>query len=382
MMNFSFLGDSAMRHSSSQRRLSAFSAFLINCLLSFMITACTQEKASNTNTAFKEDSTNTQTERDSLNVTARDTTLRVPFSEFPAKPEWRLGFTARNEVELIEILPTSPELYDERDRLVSELYSPEERAGVVLLSYGRASTLKKTAVLNPPRWTILDLHGNMRKETFTKLTAIAADYNSGCYYLAPGTFQPEDQEIVPIAEITDANLIFAIAGEPANMPLVRLPLFDIPRNENGTFTENAAFLPRNYRALLELTEMKALFDDSTRQSIEMFGNAIVATIAQRPDTLWAINFFWSPDRPNSNLFGIFREMAEGYEPLFLEGNTPSKSDYDYMYFACFTAAVDLDGDKHDEIVVRALYSEGSAYTVFSLHEGRLVRTYSSFYQGL
>lgn len=74
-------------------------------------------------------------------------------------------------------------------------------------------------------------------------------------------------------------------------------------------------------------------------------------------------------------------MAAGYEPLFLEGNTPSKSDYDDMYFACFTAAVDLDGGKHGEIVVRAFYSEGSAYTVFPLHDGRLVRTYSSFYQG-
>lgn len=374
-----------MRCPSSQRRLPALGAFLVNCLLSFMISACTQEKTSNKNTidvTVKEDSTHTQTARASLNLTARDTTQRVPFSEFPTTPEWRLGFTASDGVELIEILPTSPELYDERDRLVSELYSPEKSSGVVLLSYGRASTLKKTAVLNPPQWTILDLHGNLRKETFTKLTAIAAEYNSGCYYLAPESFRPEDQEIVPIAEITDANLIFAIAGEPRKRPLMRLPLFDIPRDKDGTFTENAAFLPRNYRALLDLPEIKALFDDSARQSIEIFGNAIVATIAQSPDTLWAINFFGPGDGSNSNLFGIFREMAAGGEPLFLEGNSPLKSDFDYMYFAGFTAAADLDGDNHDELVVRALYSEGSAYAVFSLQEGRLVRTYSSFYHGL
>lgn len=66
MMKPLFFGDSAMRHSSSQRRLPAFGAFLVHCLLSFMISACTQEKTSTKNTinaTFKEDSTNTQTEK-------------------------------------------------------------------------------------------------------------------------------------------------------------------------------------------------------------------------------------------------------------------------------------------------------------------------------
>jgi len=46
------------------------------------------------------------------------------------------------------------------------------------------------------------------------------------------------------------------------------------------------------------------------------------------------------------------------------------------------AAIDLNGDGSDELVVGAVYYEGSSYKVFSFHEGKFVEVYDSFYHGL
>ena len=67
----------------------------------------------------------------------------------------------------------------------------------------------------------------------------------------------------------------------------------------------------------------------------------------------------------------------GLDPLYIF--KPEKSGSDYVAYV--TAAIDLNQDGSDELVVEASYRNGTAYKVISATAGRYAEVYTSYYRG-
>jgi hypothetical protein len=76
-------------------------------------------------------------------------------------------------------------------------------------------------------------------------------------------------------------------------------------------------------------------------------------------------------------WGIFAERPAGLEPLYVSKSTQSDNEY----VAYLTAAIDLNQDGTDELVVEASYRNGTAYKVISATAGKYSDAYTSDYRG-
>ena len=106
-------------------------------------------------------------------------------------------------------------------------------------------------------------------------------------------------------------------------------------------------------------------------------SAIEAMMRNRVSKLWLLNYSHPDTTIGTHPWGIFLEENGGLVPLYIY--KPTKPDDPYV--AYFTAAVDLDQDGTDELVVEASYRIGTAYKVISSSGGKYQEAFTSYYRG-
>ncbi|OPY78017.1 MAG: hypothetical protein A4E64_00933 [Syntrophorhabdus sp. PtaU1.Bin058] len=311
----------------------------------------------------------------------------IPFSADTDKPEWRIGFRGHTYVYFLELTPDSRVVCDEMDSLVSESLKaygyPEDVPTAVSFPFSKATKLKGAAITNPPKWTVIDMGGRFHKISFTQLAAHYTEAYSGCWYMGSESLGEKNRVFYPVSDVDDSNLIFGIAGEVKRRPELRLPV--------TMTTEDPYFLPQGYQGLLDLPEMKRnlgeQYDKFKRSVAIISGNAIKAVVdkeRREPDILWLIQWRTKPGAWSyeENVWGIFKVVQGGFVPLYISKAADDSGMYDKLYRVYFLAAVDLDGDGLDEIVIRVRQYEGRHYEVLTLKDNGFVEAYVSFYYGL
>ena len=298
----------------------------------------------------------------------------VPFTPEPKTAQWRLGFDLGNAI----ILET-PELNPQGDaKLAIEeaervLPSPSLSEGLAFLPFAKITT--QSRLFNPKQWTIVDLHGISTKRTFQGIAVFMGSRMTtveGGYHLVSVPLVPSSPFLGVRRGASSEDLIIAFAG-PLRKKLLVQPRLSETRWENLLPAEDPMDLPSGYETAKKLLDDGAPSD----QRRFLYGTAIQASVQNRSSKLWLLNYSHPDTTMGTHPWGIFAERAGGLDPLYIF--KPAKSENDYA--AYFTAAVDLNQDGSDELVVEASYRKGTAYKIISAAGGRYAETYTSYYRG-
>ncbi len=321
----------------------------------------------------------------------------IPFTNPPKKPIWRLGFHYKYKENSLFLLELKPPLCKERDRLAKDAYRSPDRPStecVFFVPFSKLKTKEKQNIVNPRKWYILGINHIFGEKSFTKLAIVITACQSGCFYM--GSEYPENNtafyphEKVPNDTSpfsVNEDLIIGIAGNLKKYPIVRLPSTEIKNS-----IDEPHFLPEEYTKLLDMPIVKKRLGKDQKKfrasSIIVEGHSIKATIDSKhpkQETLWIIRWKTESDAPffeGMMLWGIFNVTKNGLKPIYLSNKIDPSLRYDYKYWPEFIAAVDLDVDGIDELILHAGYSEGSSYKVFAFKKNRFVEIYNSEYYGL
>src|SRR4029078_11733806 len=109
----------------------------------------------------------------------------------------------------------------------------------------------------------------------------------------------------------------------------------------------------------------------------LYGTSIQALIRNQTTKLWLLNYSHPDTTMGAHPWGICAERPGGLEPVYV--SKPAKSDNEYV--AYLTAAIDLNQDGTDELVVEASYRNGTAYKVISATASKYAEIYTSYYRG-
>lgn len=299
-------------------------------------------------------------------------------------PPWRLGF-ADGARRFLEVPPTD-ELCEEKEGVLAEIAggpcTPEiaDRAPVVL-PQGKARALERSALAARREWWILDLEGRLFREEFPHLVGLYPEAGAaGCYYLASGAVAKDRS---PVEGPAEGGLFFAFPDRPAPVPPVRRVAaeWELFGREDGE-------LPARYVALLAGPECRRALGARQKafaaELTEVFSQPFSAQIDRRgrPEALRLVG--WAASGPKSGdldtAWSVCRERGGRLQPLAVVYE--ASADFAGKYRPEVVAAVDLNGDGVDELVLSANYDEGSGYKVFSWKGGRLVQVYDAAYFGL
>ena len=126
-------------------------------------------------------------------------------------------------------------------------------------------------------------------------------------------------------------------------------------------------------------DAQKLLDDhpTDDQKRFLYGTSIEAVIRNQLNKLWLLNYSHPDTTMGTHPWGIFVEETGGLRPLYIY----KPSDSDDRFVAYFTAAVDLDQDGNDELVVEASYRIGTAFKVISSVGGKYQEISTSYYRG-
>jgi len=143
--------------------------------------------------------------------------------------------------------------------------------------------------------------------------------------------------------------------------------------ENLLPVEDPAGLPAGWESA------KQLLDDhsSDGQTRFLYGTSIEALIRNRLSKLWLLNYSHPDTTMGTHPWGVFVESAGSLEPLYIY----KPASLDNAYVAYFVAAVDLNQDGSDELIIEASYRIGTAYKVISSVGGKYQETFTSYYRG-
>jgi hypothetical protein len=315
----------------------------------------------------------------------------IPFNNNSGKQEWRLGFRVAPNVYLLELLSVSKDICAERDLLVREAFkvygSPKDWPTIVTFPFSKATKLKGANIINPEKWTVIDMNGMVQKMSFTQLATLESDSYTGCWYMGSNSLMEKNLVFHYANYVDDRDLVFGITGNIKERPIVRLPVI--------SYTKDSFFLPKGYQSLLDLSEIKRKLGDKYNDFIKSIkttsGSTMRASVnkgVKEPDILWLLQWRTDGNDPSyphnmqENIWGIFKAVKEGFEPLYISETASGSGEYDKLYGVEFVAAVDLNGDELDEIIIRVSLYEGRYYKVFTLKNNILVGVYNSFYFGL
>ena len=298
----------------------------------------------------------------------------IPFTPEPRTAQWRLGFDLGNAI-ILETPELNPKgdaklALDEAERLLPD---PELSFGLAFLPFTKIST--QAQLVNPRQWTTVDLLGKPANHTFQRVAVFMGSLMTsaeGGYHLVSVPLVPSTPFMGVRRQASSEDLIFAFAGPLKKKPLVQ-PRLSETRWENLLPVEDPMDLPSGYEAA------KKLLDDGSApdQRRFLYGTAIQASVQNRSSKLWLLNYSHPDTTMGTHPWGIFAEDAGGLQPLYIF--KPPKSDNDYV--AYFTAAVDLNQDGSDELVVEASYRKGTAYKIISATGSKYAETYTSYYRG-
>lgn len=299
----------------------------------------------------------------------------VPFTAQPRQTQWRIGFDLGN----VSVLET-PELNPQNDfRLAireTQRVLPKSLLsfGLALLPFSQIS-IETSGLVNPRQWIIVDLHGNVKHRTFQGIgvfmgTKLASE--EGGYHLVSIPLMPSNPFLGLRKEPSSEDLIFAFAAPTKTKLQVRTKLSETPW-QNLLPVEDPTQLPAGYETARQVLDQND-HDDHRRF---LYGTSIEASIQRRISRLWLLNYSHPDTSIGSHPWGIFLEMPGGLEPLYVF----KPSDSDRHYVAYLLAAIDLNQDGTDELVVEATYHNGTAYKVISATGNKYQEVYTSYYRG-
>lgn len=300
----------------------------------------------------------------------------VPFTPEPRTPQWRIGFDLGNAIilETPELNPKGdPKLaIEEAERVLPD---PELSFGLALLPFAKV-TIQSSQLVNPKQWTVVDLQGKTANHTFRSIAVFMGNQmttTEGGYHLVSVPLVPSSPFLGVRRQASPDDLIFAFAGPLKRKPVVQTRLSET-RWENLLPVEDPADLPPGYETA------KQLLDDSGTPPAQrrfLYGTSIQASIQNRSTRLWLLNYSHPDTTMGTHPWGIFAERQGGIDTLYI--SKPAKSDNEYV--AYFTAAIDLNQDGSDELVVELSYRNGTAFKVVSPMAGKYGDVYTSYYRG-
>jgi hypothetical protein len=299
----------------------------------------------------------------------------IPFTPESRQSQWRIGFDLGNAV----ILET-PELNPDGDfkSAVREaeriLPNPFLDFGLALLPVAKVS-VRTPQLLNPRQWTILDLHGKTSRRTFQGLGVFMGrrmPSSEGGYHLVSLATMASEPFLGVRKEPAPEDVIFGFSGSIKSKTQIHMKLAET-KWENLLPVEDTANLPAGYESA------KQLLDDHPPEGQQRFlyGTSIEAFMRDHLSTLWLLNYSHPDTSMGRHPWGIFLEENGGLQPLYIY----KPSDSDDSYVAYFTAAVDLNQDGTDELIVEASYRAGTAFKVISNVGGKYQEILTSYYRG-
>jgi hypothetical protein len=299
----------------------------------------------------------------------------VPFTPEPRSVQWRLGFDLGNAIilETPELNPKgNPELaLEEAERVLPR---PSLSFGLAFLPFAKVAA-ETPQFVNPRRWTIIDLQNKTTEHAFQGLAVFMGSQMAsmeGGYHLVSVPVMPSSPFLGVRRQASSDGLVLGFAGPLKKKPVLHTRLSET-RWENLLPVEDTAGLPPGYesaRALLAEGE-------TTEQRRFLYGTSIEAVVQNRNSKLWLLNFSHPDTTTGTHPWGIFAERSGSLEPVYVF--KPAKSTNDHV--AYLTAAIDLNQDGSDELIVEASYRNGTAYKVISASGGRYSEIYSSYYRG-
>jgi hypothetical protein len=299
----------------------------------------------------------------------------IAFTSEPRQLQWRIGFNLGNAIAL-----ETPELNPkgnaelaiaEADRV---LPSPELPFGLALLPAAKV-LFESQKLINPKKWTILDLHGKTEQKSFQGLGIFMGTRmttREGGYHLVSVPLMSPNPFLGLRHEPANEDLIFGFAGSLKGKLQLHTRLSET-KWENLLPVEDTSALPAGFEAA------QALLDDHPSDDHKRFfyGTSIEALIRNEVRKLWLFNYSHPDTTLGTHPWGVFLEQDGHLQPLYVYKPTSAKDPY----VAYFTAAVDLDRDGTDELIIEASYRIGTAYKVISNVGGKYQETFTSYYRG-
>ncbi len=298
----------------------------------------------------------------------------VPFTPEPRTPQWRIGFDLGNAIilETPELNPKGdPKLaIEEAERVLPD---PALSFGLALLPFTKVTT-QTSQLVNPKQWTTVELQGKATSHVFQSIAVFMGSQMTtmeGGYHLVSVPLVPSSPFLGIRRQASTEDLIFAFAGPMKKKPTVQTRLSET-RWENLLPVEDPADLPPGYETA------KPLLDESASdQRRFLYGTSIQAFVQGRSTKLWLLNYSHPDTTIGTHPWGIFAERQSGLEALYI--SKAPKSDNEYV--AYFTAAIDLNQDGSDELVIELSYRSGTAFKVISPAAGKYADVYTSYYRG-
>jgi hypothetical protein len=297
----------------------------------------------------------------------------VPFTPQPKQLQWRIGFDLGNTT----ILET-PELNPDKDykRAIQEA----ERVlpytafgfGLALLPYSKMN-VPNPQLVNPKDWTILDLKNKTEKKAFQYLGVFLGNRmttTEGGYHLISLAVPAVYPFFRVRKEPSPEDVVFAFSG-PTKGHLQLHTRSSETKWENLLPVEDPAALPAGYEMA------RQLLDDHSEGQRFIYGTSIDAMVRRRIGTVWLLNYSHPDTAKGTHPWGIFLEEDGGLQPLYVYKPSPT----DDPFVAYLTAALDLNQDGTDELVIEASYRAGTSYKVISLTGGRYQEVFTSYYRG-
>jgi len=299
----------------------------------------------------------------------------ISFTNQPRQLQWRLGFDLGNAVAL-----ETPELNPQKDvkSAIQEaervLPKPFQDFALALLPTAKV-TVQTQQLVNPRQWMILDLHGKTSRREFQGLGVFLGrrlTSTEGGYHLVSIAVMPIDPFLSLRREPAPEDLVFGFAGSLKRKLSIHTKLSET-KWENLLPVEDSADLPAGY-----MDAQKLLDDHPTDdQKRFLYGTSIEAVSRNQLNKLWLLNYSHPDTTLGTHPWGIFVEESGGLRPLYIY----KPADSDDRFVAYFTAAVDLDQDGNDELVVEASYRIGTAFKVISSVGGKYQEISTSYYRG-
>jgi hypothetical protein len=308
-------------------------------------------------------------------VTDAPTPTPVAFTNEPRQLQWRIGFDLGNAVVL-----ETPELNPRND--VKSAVKEAERVlpdpfldfGLALLPASKV-TVQTQQLVNPHQWTVLDLKGKTSRRVFQALGVFLGRRQTsteGGYHLVSVAAMPSEPFLALRKEPAPQDLVFGFAGSLKRNLEIHTKLSET-KWENLLPVDDPANLPAGYMSAQELLDDHS----SDGQKRFLYGTAIEAVTRNRINKLWLLNYSHPDTTLGTHPWGVFVEEGGDLRPLYVY--KPSGSDRAYV--AYFTAAVDLDQDGTDELIIEASYRIGTAYKVISSVGGKYQEIFTSYYRG-
>lgn len=272
-----------------------------------------------------------------------------------------------------------------QDAIPEDIISPpasgRELLPVLPVRYGAAKGPEACAVTNPKTWTVVDMTGRMRQVRFPYLALV---YDTGIAWgwkLGSASLQCTGLPAGFLGRYED--FVFGLAYVPATPPVVRRPL-----DAAGSPTECGHGLdplpaprgmppaPAQDKQARAVIEADVTPDQYHGQYFILCWHGISAVLrkGEPPVKVWLANVGLpnageNPDVETALKNYFFAEENGTMRLLLIEGGNGLSSDMDYR--GDFRAAVDLDGDGIDEVLVDADYYEKGNVRIYKQVGGLL-----------